>query len=74
MLRKAHDGDFDDPSLRELKRQMQEQINQTLGMRAIAAVIMADLKLQGVRAAEPPMVTAAARVPDNRGIAAGLRG
>ncbi len=42
---------------------MQEQINQTLGMRAIAAVIITDLKLHAAGAAEPPMATAAARVP-----------
>jgi len=46
LLRQAHSGDFDDPSLGELKRQLQEQVNETLGMRAIADVIITDLKLQ----------------------------
>jgi flagellar basal body-associated protein FliL len=46
LLRRAHGGDFDDPSLGELKRQLQERINETLGMRAIAEVIVTDLKLQ----------------------------
>jgi flagellar basal body-associated protein FliL len=46
LLRRAHGGDFEDPSLGELKRQLQEQINETLGMRAIADVIITDLKLQ----------------------------
>ena len=45
LLRQAHGGDFDDPNLGELKRQLQEQVNQTLGMRAIADVIITDLKL-----------------------------
>lgn len=46
LLRRAHSGDFDDANLGELKRQLQEQINETLGMRAIADVIITDLKLQ----------------------------
>jgi len=45
LLRKAHGGDFDDPNLGELKRQLQEQINDTLGLRAIADVIITDLQL-----------------------------
>jgi flagellar basal body-associated protein FliL len=44
LLRRAHNGDFEDPSLTELKRQIQVQINQTLGMRgAIEEVIVTDL-------------------------------
>ncbi len=46
LLRRAHGGDFDDPNLGELKRQLQARINETLGMRAIAEVIITDLKLQ----------------------------
>jgi flagellar basal body-associated protein FliL len=46
LLRKAHGGDFDDPALRDLKRQMQEQINQTLGLRAVSDVIITDLKMR----------------------------
>ena len=46
LLRRAHGGDFDDPALTELKRQLQEQINDTLGLRAIADVIVTDLVLQ----------------------------
>lgn len=45
LLRKAHSGDFDDPTLAGLKRQLQEQINETLGIRAIADVIVTDLEL-----------------------------
>ncbi|MCG8585304.1 MAG: hypothetical protein MI757_11385 [Pirellulales bacterium] len=44
LLRRAHNADFEDPSLTELKRQIQVQINETLGMRgAIAEVIVTDL-------------------------------
>ena len=46
LLRRAHGGDFDDPNLGELKRQLQARINETLKMRAIAEVIITDLKLQ----------------------------
>ena len=46
LLRRAHGGDFDDPGLGELKRQLQERINETLGMRAIAEVIVTNLKLR----------------------------
>ena len=46
LLRQAHSGDFDDPNLGELKRQLQEKINETLGMRAIADVIITNLKTE----------------------------
>ena len=46
LLRKAHAGDFDDPALQELKRQLLEQIDQTLGLRAVSEVIITGLKLQ----------------------------
>ncbi len=46
LLRQAHGSDFDDPNLGDLKRQLQEQINETLGIRAIADVIITDLKLE----------------------------
>jgi len=45
LLRRAHGGDFEDPTLAGLKRQLQEQINDTLGMRAIADVIITNLDL-----------------------------
>jgi flagellar basal body-associated protein FliL len=45
LLRRAHGGDFEDPTLAGLKRQLQEQINDTLGMRAIADVIVTNLEL-----------------------------
>jgi len=45
LLRHAHGGDFDDPALGELKRRLQERINETLGMRAIDDVIITQLKL-----------------------------
>ena len=55
LLRKAHGGDFDDPSLGELKRRIKARINETLGMRAIDDVIITGLKLKrAVAKAEPP--------------------
>ena len=46
LLRQAHGGDFEDPSLGDLKRQLQEQINETLGIRAVADVVVTDLTLE----------------------------
>ena len=46
LLRRAHNGDFENPLLGELKQQLQEQINTTLGMGVVAEVIITDLKLQ----------------------------
>ncbi len=45
LLRQAHGGDFEDPKLAGLKRQIQEQVNETLRMRAISDVIITDLEL-----------------------------
>ncbi len=58
LLRQAHSGDFTDPTLGELKRRLQARINETLGMRAIADVIITDLKLtDGKPEASPPAET-----------------
>ena len=54
LLRKAHGGDFDDPSLGELKRRLQARINETLGMMAIADVIVTDLKLDKIMPTSKP--------------------
>ncbi len=45
LLRQASGGDFDDPMLTELKRQIQEKINQSLEVRAISEVIITNLAL-----------------------------
>ena len=47
LLRQAHAGDFDDPVLAELKRQIQETVNQCLEMRAITEVIITDFSAEG---------------------------
>lgn len=65
LLRRAHGADFDDPRLRELKRQIQEQINETLGTRAVADVIITDLVVEpsserAAERAEPAAAAAAA--------------
>ncbi|OHB73224.1 MAG: hypothetical protein A2V70_09475 [Planctomycetes bacterium RBG_13_63_9] len=54
LLRQAHGADFEDPELGGLKRQLQEQVNETLGMRVIADVIITDLELdRGDATAKP---------------------
>jgi flagellar basal body-associated protein FliL len=45
MLRQAHSGDFADPALNDLKRQIREQVNQVLGSRVISDVIVTNLKI-----------------------------
>ena len=45
LLRRAHGGDFRDPDLSDLKQQLQERVNQALGMRAISEVIITDLEV-----------------------------
>ncbi len=51
LLREAASGDFEDPKLTELKRQLQETINQVAGKRVIAEVIITDLSIHRVDAA-----------------------
>jgi flagellar basal body-associated protein FliL len=46
LLRQAHSGDFEDPTLSELKRQIREQIDQVLKNRVVKEVIIANLKLK----------------------------
>ncbi len=46
LLRQAAAGDFEDPTLTELKRQLQEKINETLDKRVVAEVIITDLSTQ----------------------------
>ena len=44
-LRQSHSGDFDDPVLTDLKRQIREQINAVLGNRIVSDVIITNLKI-----------------------------
>jgi hypothetical protein len=46
LLRQAHAGDFDDPTLAELKRQMQEKVNEAVEMRIVEEVIITDLEME----------------------------
>jgi flagellar basal body-associated protein FliL len=59
LLRQAHSGDFEDATLGELKRQLREQINESLGVRAVAEVIITDLKLKSAEPASQPPLSAA---------------
>ncbi|NLX99744.1 MAG: flagellar basal body-associated FliL family protein [Rhodopirellula sp.] len=45
LLRRAHGGDFEDPALGDLKRQLQERINGILEMKAISEVVITGLVL-----------------------------
>ena len=54
LLRTAHGGDFSDPTLRELKSQLQKRINETLEIRAVADVIVTELHTE--RAAPPEVI------------------
>jgi hypothetical protein len=42
LLRKSEDTDFADPSLRDLKRRIQEAINESVGNRIVGEVIITD--------------------------------
>ena len=46
LLRQAHEGDFDDPTLQELKRQLQATINKTIKKKVIDEVIITDLAIK----------------------------
>jgi flagellar basal body-associated protein FliL len=45
LLRQAHSGDFEDPSLSDLKRRLREQINNVLKLRVVSDVIVTNLKI-----------------------------
>jgi flagellar basal body-associated protein FliL len=45
LLRKAHSGDFEDPSLNDLKRRIRDQINETLDSRVVSDVVITKLKI-----------------------------
>jgi flagellar basal body-associated protein FliL len=53
LLRQTHSGDFDDPALSDLKRQIRERIDQTLGNRIVSDVIIANLKITVTNNKEP---------------------
>lgn len=57
LLRRAHGADFEDPSLSELKRQLQETVNQSLELRAVDEVIITDLTIDIRQTAPRPDVT-----------------
>ena len=48
LLRQAHARDFEDPALAELKRQIQETVNQTVGTRVVEHVIITNLQIEKV--------------------------
>jgi flagellar basal body-associated protein FliL len=66
LLRKSQGGDFEDHELAELKRQIQEQINTTLDMRAIEQVIITDLEVVRADKNGPQPPTVEAKAPDGQ--------
>ncbi|MGA2061133.1 MAG: hypothetical protein ABSG67_11675, partial [Thermoguttaceae bacterium] len=63
LLRQTHSGDFDDPALNDLKRQIRERINQTLGNRVVSDVIIANLKITASNIKEPAATADTASSP-----------
>ena len=63
MLRQAHSGDFDDPALNDLKRQIRERIDQALGNRVVSDVIITNLKITASENKEPVATADAAASP-----------
>jgi flagellar basal body-associated protein FliL len=45
LLRQAHTGDFDDPTLAELKQKIREQVNRVVGNRVVSDIIITNLKI-----------------------------
>lgn len=48
LLRQAHSQDFEDPSLTELKRQIQTMINEILAKQVVAEIIITDLSIDRI--------------------------
>jgi flagellar basal body-associated protein FliL len=63
LLRTANSEDFEDPNLRGLKRQLQEQISTVLQVRVISAVIITDLVIE--RGLHPTTSPAEVAAPSN---------
>lgn len=62
LLRQAHGADFEDPTLTELKRQLQALVNKTLGERVVEEVIITDLVVERA-VAEPSALPAGVSEP-----------
>jgi hypothetical protein len=45
ILRQSHGGDFEDPDLKDIKRQIRDQINEVLGGHIVSDIIVTNLKL-----------------------------
>ncbi len=63
LVRRAHGGDFDDPQLAGLKQELQEQINEALGIRVIDDVIITDLRVERSPRAAKTLAEIADTVP-----------
>ncbi len=49
ILRQSHGGDFSDPSLIGLKDTIRSQLNELFGFKAIGAVVITDMTMEGMR-------------------------
>lgn len=63
MLRQAHSGDFVDPALNDIKRQIRERIDQALKNRVVSDVIITNLKFSPSDAKEPAQAADSASSP-----------
>ena len=63
MLRQIHSGDFGDPALNDLKRQIRERIDQALGNRVVSDVIITNLKFAAADVKEAPAAADSASSP-----------
>jgi len=63
MLRQAHGGDFVDPDLSDLKRQIRERIDQALKNRVVSDVIITNLKFALPDVKEPAPAAESASSP-----------
>lgn len=66
LLREAQGGDFEDAKLDELKERIQEQINETLDVRAIEEVIVTDLVVKRVGKDGPQSPAVETRTPNGQ--------
>jgi flagellar basal body-associated protein FliL len=65
LLRQAHSGDFEDPVLTDLKRQIREQINQVLGNRVVSDVIITNLRINATNSNNNKEPAATADAPSS---------
>ncbi len=74
LLRKVHPGDFDDPTLGDLKNQLREVVDAAMQLRAVGDVVITDLRVTGgspPAAGSPSSKTAHGAAPQPAEVSAG---